>query len=238
MSIKLNAQSGGSVALDAPTQTTSSADLTFKLPVADGTSGQGLITNGSGALSFATVGGHAGSLIETVTGQCDGRTVAVLSGTYTLPNVTAHQTGTDSFVDLTGTAISYTPPTGTKRVVYKFTTYHHAVNYSGIAYIRLMVDNTEVTQAREVISYDYNSYAHSVSRLNFEYTFITDATSQDVANGKFTSWTSAKALKMQTMRHGSSYGNKFHTIRYWESNGSGGVTSDVKVPMLTIQSFA
>ena len=30
MSIKLNAQSGGSVALDATTQKTSSADLTFK----------------------------------------------------------------------------------------------------------------------------------------------------------------------------------------------------------------
>ena len=55
MSIKLNAQSGGSVALDAPTQTTSSADLTFKLPVADGSANQVLKTDGSGNLSFATV---------------------------------------------------------------------------------------------------------------------------------------------------------------------------------------
>ena len=49
MTIKLNAASGGSVALDAPTQTTSSADITFKLPVADGTSGQALTTNASGS---------------------------------------------------------------------------------------------------------------------------------------------------------------------------------------------
>jgi hypothetical protein len=55
MSIKLNAQSGGSVALDAPTQTTSSADLTFKLPVADGSANQVLNTNGSGQLAFATL---------------------------------------------------------------------------------------------------------------------------------------------------------------------------------------
>ena len=54
MSIKLNAQSGGSVALDAPTQTTSSADLTFKLPVVDGTASQSIITDASGNLSFAT----------------------------------------------------------------------------------------------------------------------------------------------------------------------------------------
>ena len=52
MSIKLNAQSGGSVALDAPTQTTSSADLTFKLPVADGSANQVIKTDGSGNLGF------------------------------------------------------------------------------------------------------------------------------------------------------------------------------------------
>ena len=135
MSIKLNAQSGGSVALDAPTQTTSSADLTFKLPVADGTSGQALTTNGSGALSFATVGGGAGSLIETIVGQCDGRVVVGASGSYTFPNVTAIQTTTDSFADLTGSSISYTPPSGTKKVVYRFSTFHSASAYSGITYL-------------------------------------------------------------------------------------------------------
>ena len=54
MSIKLNAQSGGSVALDAPTQTTGSADNVYKLPVADGSSGQVLQTDGSGNLSWVT----------------------------------------------------------------------------------------------------------------------------------------------------------------------------------------
>ena len=56
MSIKLNAQSGGSVALDAPTQTTGSADVTLKLPVADGSAGQALKTAGSGNLSFGSAG--------------------------------------------------------------------------------------------------------------------------------------------------------------------------------------
>ena len=68
MTIKLNAQSGGSVALDAPTQTTGSADVTLKLPVADGTSGQALTTNGSGALSFATVPTYTEYSTQTVSG--------------------------------------------------------------------------------------------------------------------------------------------------------------------------
>ena len=55
MSIKLNAQSGGSVALDAPTQTTNSEDKVYKLPVADGSAGQVLKTDGNGNLSWVTL---------------------------------------------------------------------------------------------------------------------------------------------------------------------------------------
>ena len=232
--IKLVHSGGNSVSLTTP-DSNPAANRTFKLPGADGTSGQAMVTDGSGALSFATVGGvTTGGLIETITGQCDGRVVVGASGSYTFPNVTALQTTTDTFADLTGSSISYTPPSGTKKVVYRFSTFHSADSNSGITYFRLTVDGTEVTLARETISYDYSSYAHSVGRLILEYTFITDASSEDVTNGKFTSWSSAKALKYQTRRHGSSYTAKFHTIKYW--NGS--VDSNVKVPMLTIQSFA
>ena len=232
--IKLVHSGGNSVSLTTPD--TLAANKTFKLPGADGTSGQAMVTDGNGALSF---GAYApGSLIETITGQCDGRVVVGASGSYTFQNVTAHQTTTDSFLDLTGSTISYTPPSGIKKVVYRFSTYHSATSYSGIAYMKLLVDGTEVTQGREVISYDYSSNAHSVERLILEYTFITDASSEDVANGKFTSWSSAKTLKYQTRRHSSSYTANFHALKYWESGGSGGATSEVKIPMLTIQSFA
>jgi len=54
--IKLNASSGGgSVSLEAPTSTTGNANVEFKLPIADGTSGQALTTNASGQLAFASV---------------------------------------------------------------------------------------------------------------------------------------------------------------------------------------
>ena len=55
MTIKLNGSVGGSVSLDAPPSTTSQFDINFKLPVADGTDGQAITTNGSGQLAFATV---------------------------------------------------------------------------------------------------------------------------------------------------------------------------------------
>jgi hypothetical protein len=57
MTLKLNGSTSGSVSIDAPASTTSGADITFKLPVADGTNGQALTTNASGQLAFAAVGG-------------------------------------------------------------------------------------------------------------------------------------------------------------------------------------
>jgi len=66
--IKLNAASGGgSVSLEAPTSTTGNANVEFKLPVADGSSGQALTTNASGQLAFASVaGGKIGQVLQTV----------------------------------------------------------------------------------------------------------------------------------------------------------------------------
>ena len=45
---------GNKVTLSAPASNPSS-DITFKLPQADGSSGQAMVTNGSGALSFASM---------------------------------------------------------------------------------------------------------------------------------------------------------------------------------------
>ena len=55
MTLKLNGSSSGSVSIDAPAATTGGADVTFKLPVADGTNGQALTTNASGQLGFSNL---------------------------------------------------------------------------------------------------------------------------------------------------------------------------------------
>ena len=63
--IKLNATSGGgSVSLKAPSSTTSNANIELQLPVADGTNGQVLKTNGSGVLSFGADTG--GKILQVV----------------------------------------------------------------------------------------------------------------------------------------------------------------------------
>ena len=66
MTLKLNGSTDGSVTLQAPADTSpTGTDKTFTLPTADGTSGQVLSTNGSGALSFAD-GGKILQVVQTV----------------------------------------------------------------------------------------------------------------------------------------------------------------------------
>ena len=55
MSIKLKHSGGNSVSLNAPTSAPTSSEVAFKLPNADGSSGQYMKTDGSGNLAFATI---------------------------------------------------------------------------------------------------------------------------------------------------------------------------------------
>ena len=71
--IKLNADSGGgTVSLKGPASTTGNAALPFVLPIADGSAGQYLKTDGSKNLSFGTVSAGytrtAGSWVPTTSG--------------------------------------------------------------------------------------------------------------------------------------------------------------------------
>ena len=64
--IKLVHSGGNSVSITTP-DSNPAANRTFKLPGADGTSGQALVTDGSGALSFATVNTSSANLLVTRT---------------------------------------------------------------------------------------------------------------------------------------------------------------------------
>tara|TARA_R100001126_G_scaffold68892_1_gene39650 strand:+ start:143 stop:787 length:645 start_codon:yes stop_codon:yes gene_type:complete len=54
--ISLKHSGGNVVSLNSPTSAPTSADVAFKLPNADGTSGQAIVTDASGNLSFAGTG--------------------------------------------------------------------------------------------------------------------------------------------------------------------------------------
>ena len=89
-----------------------------------------------------------GQIIEVLTGVCDGNSATVKSGTYTFPSVTTGQGLTTSYADVTGSTITYTPPTGTSRVIYEFSHQLSWSNDHAISHWRLYIDGVEVTAAR------------------------------------------------------------------------------------------
>ena len=95
MTLKLNGSSSGSVSIDAPASTTGGADITFKFPVADGSSGQALTTNASGQLAFSTIpAAYAGvaTLKAWADFDGDGDVNLTLTG-GNITSITDHSTG-------------------------------------------------------------------------------------------------------------------------------------------------
>jgi hypothetical protein len=90
---------GNKVTLSAPDSNPSS-DVTLKLPQADGSNGQFLKTNGSGALSFGTPAAAPGTVLQTV---------------Y---NSTASEgaTTSSSFQSWSGLATNFTPQSSTSHL--------------------------------------------------------------------------------------------------------------------------
>ena len=202
--IKLVHSGGNSVSLTTP-DSNPAANRTFKLPGADGTSGQALVTKGSGALSFSSVGNpNAMQVLEEFFVPCDGTAVTTSQGSVTIPNVTAYQDVPASLTTCTGSEISYQPPANTKIVIYTFAfmyTYKDDQNISGF---ELQLDGTRVGKRPHTIrGYNYN-YQPAIITHPFR---IESGLSADSSVGRVQSWSSAKTIRIQ--------------MRYWASNFEG-----------------
>ena len=205
--------------------------VSYTLPVASSSTlggikvGTGLsIDSSTGVLSAGTASSSTldGQILETLAGVCDGRTVTVESGSYLLTNVHSTQNTTTSWADVTGSSISYTPPSGTKQVIFEFhlslstdTDYGGDSRYDGRAIIlfKMLIDGTAVTSLRikngEIII--------TVGEIIFFYRGIIDITgTNSVSDGKLSSWTSSKTIKLQVSSYAATYAARLHANRNGE----------------------
>jgi len=172
-----------------------------------------------------------GQLLETLTGICDGRSVTVESGTYTFPNVTTKQEiGSDTtYEDLTGSNISYKPPSGTKQIIYKMLCQiargdGGSGNYAGMAY-RLYIDGVQCGQTKHCNNINYQD-----GYIEFEY--VIDIGTDDMTNGKISSWTTNKTIKLMCIERDSSADAALHISSYNSEYGES--NSEVMKPHLEI----
>ena len=187
---------------------------------------------------------NPGEVIEELNSICDGSTVAVQSGSYTMANITSTLTGTLTHQVITGSTINYTPPPGTKRVYYRFLFHWSALQNSGISHFRMQIDDVVVLPSRCTISGNYSDgsgHNHACFPTSVEYTIDCNTASNDASNGKFTSWTNPKELECTFMNYhhtgganGLGYRCQLH-INEWTDGGTG---DSIMKPHLTIRAIA
>ena len=191
---------------------------------------------------LTNTGTQTGQILETIAATCDGRTVAVPSGNYTITDVTTGQTATTSFTTCNGSEINYTPPTGTKQLVYSYNFHWDCLGLSGICHYRFSVDGTVVTPAQKTFASNYAStnWHHAMLDFFVGYTLDLNAGSDDLSQGKLrhNTWTSPKTLKIEFRGYNTSYTHRIHANQWWNGdNASGGALQPIK-PQLFIQAIA
>ena len=180
------------------------------------------------------------NVLEVVQGTCDGRSITVDSGTYTLESVTAHTDGTTSYQKIPGSLIAYTPPASTRTVLYRFDFKWHSIGSSGISHFYVDIDGTRITNSNKTFSENYSGnhgHAHGGRGDSLYWLFDLTAGSDNAANGEFASWTSNKTIQCKFRRYdGSSYGVAVNWNRYYNGTSSSG-NYVYNRPTLTIMSF-
>lgn len=165
-----------------------------------------------------------GNVLERLAMLCDGGTYTVPSGTYTSQNVTALQNLETDYADITGSTISYTPPSGTTCVVYEFCLAASFKDTTVISHYKFFIDGVEAVYHRK------NLGGHSQQSFYTLKSIIPIGGTADTNTGRQSSWTSAKTLKMQAREYNSSFEGELHTSVYWDGNAS----NEFHIPSLTI----
>ena len=163
-------------------------------------------------------GSSAGGILEMFGGICAGQTFVVSSGSYTLPNVTGVQELSPSYADITGSSITYTPPVGTKNVIYKYNVYTARPDNNAMWHGRVYLDADEIVARRFTIGDGRYTYGMMTTVVA---SFQCDAASQDLNTGALTSWTTPKTIKIQGREYtagSTTFETKLHEIRWFDGN--------------------
>ena len=186
-----------------------------------GTAGQVLKSNGN---SPPTWSGGAQRVLEVVSSPCDGSTISSSNGDVTFQNVTGQQSLSTTFTDVTGSKITYTPPTGTTQVIYEFNFQMSRLDALAISHYRMYIAGNEVTYARSEIAGEDASV-----RTTIRWIFNIGGSTNN-ATGRQSSWTSGKEIKLQAEDYGGSYDVQLHETNWW----NGGGTDQFSMPTLSL----
>lgn len=183
----------------------------------------------------------AGSnLLEEIQCVPDGRSLTIGSGTYTMQNVTGTQLLTNTYSEVNGSMLNYTPPTGAKYIKYQYE-FHvdsEPSNYYGISHYRIYVDGADVTEAMKTYAHQsYTTYGYANQMMTINYVFDLTATTTNAATGKFSGWTGAKEICVKARRYSTQYQMRLNSNTWRDATGASGNFLWNR-PLLTIQALS
>jgi len=150
---------------------------------------------------------------EYISEICNGQSITTKYGdTLQLANITTQQfINTTSYQTITGSSITYRPPVGTTKVIYKFS-FVVADNTRGIGHLRFYIDGNEVTTVKRAISH------HDNYETMFDYEVPINITggTDNYANAILSSWNSLRTLEIKGRSYSSSYSWYAHWTEWWD----------------------
>ena len=196
-------------------------DPTFKI---DGTT----ILSKSGTNVLWGSGAPPGMVLEQFLLPCSAQAITVQSGTYTSQDVTTTQvTRHDDWDDVTGSSITYTPPSGAQLVIYKFVLQIGISDTHIIPGFRFMLGGAEANKFRTNLEGEYRN-----GREVFEFPLLIGG-SADATIGRQATWTSGVELKMQ-VKSDQNNDATLHQMDAYDDSG----TDQFVPPIIGITSIA
>jgi hypothetical protein len=206
-----------------------------------GNIGQVLTSGGANGIDVWTTpegdSGGGGVCLENINLYCKGQSyLTKQEDTLSIENVSEVQnitTNLPTYSDITGTTISYRPPTNTKLVIYTFQT-HLSGRQSGVydnkdCQFKCFLDGTEITSARVFISNPKYSFGYIDFSVPIQIGEI-----QNIANGVVSSWDALKSLKWSCSIQQEGGNFQLHT-KYGFSDGGFDTFSP---PKIKIEAFS
>jgi len=165
-------------------------------------------------------GGGGSNILEYIKFQADGRIITTQKGDVTTQNVTTVTKALTSWQNLPGSVFAYTPPDGTKYVSYKLLTSMYYVDTANIGHFSLALDGTRITKSQNSWYFGTNHYqdqweATGIIQIDSSFT-------ENIAEGKLSSWDSNKTLSISFRTYSGSYEYNANDGYYQNGGGSSG----------------
>ena len=148
----------------------------------------------------------SGQVLEKFLIPCDGISYTARSGSYTPAAVTASVALADTYATVVGSSINYTPPLGTKIIVYKFITSLFAAS-AGLAHFKVVLGGVDVTDSKQTIE-----FTDDAGRRTVEWSFVIGGTANP-ATGRhdaFSDWSGGLVIEVKARQYSSGSDASLH----------------------------